>query len=73
MIDNPQKLFYDFIQKQPGGINHDRFMVLPKNQTPKAVKRDFVAPESLLRSAFLHNQMDVPAAVQTSRRTDLHE
>lgn len=39
-------------------------MVLPKGKTPKVDKYDPMVPEDLLRSAFLHNQMDVSGAVQ---------
>lgn len=39
-------------------------IVLPKGQTPRVDKYDFMVPDTLLRSAFLHNQMDVSAAVR---------
>ena len=38
-------------------------VILPKDQTPKVDKYDSMVPESLLRSAFLHNQMCVPDAI----------
>lgn len=43
---------------------NDSDMVLPKDQTPKVDKYDPMVPENLLRSAFLHNQMDVSGAVR---------
>ena len=43
---------------------NDPDMVLPKDQTPKVDKYDPMVPENLLRSAFLHNQMDVSGAIR---------
>lgn len=43
---------------------NDPDMVLPKDQTPKIDKYDPMVPENLLRSAFLHNQMDISGAVR---------
>ena len=42
---------------------NDPDVILPKDQTPKVDKYDSMVPESLLRSAFLHNQMCVPDAI----------
>lgn len=42
----------------------DPDIVLPKGQTPKVDKYDYMVPEGLLREAFLYNQMDVPAAME---------
>lgn len=42
----------------------DPNMVLPQEQTPKIDKYDPMVPEALLRSAFLHNQMDVPSTIK---------
>ena len=41
----------------------DPNIVLPKDQTPKIDKYDPMVPESLLRSAYLHNQMKVLDAI----------
>lgn len=37
--------------------------VLPQDQTPKVDKYDSMVPESLLRIAFVHNQMDLPSVM----------
>ncbi len=42
----------------------DPDIILPKDQTPKVDKYDPMVPDSLLRSAFLFNQMCVPEAIE---------
>ena len=41
----------------------DPDIILPKDQTPKIDKYDPMVPDHLLRFAFLHNQMDIPEAI----------
>lgn len=43
---------------------NDPDIVLPKEQTPKVDKYDYMVPESLLRSAYLYNQMKIPETAQ---------
>lgn len=43
---------------------NDPDVILPKDQTPKVDKYDPMVPESLLRSAFLHNQMKLNDAIE---------
>ncbi|MDD6883403.1 MAG: hypothetical protein PUD50_06805, partial [Eubacteriales bacterium] len=50
---------------------NDPDMILPKDQTPKVDKYDPMVPENLLRSAFLHNQMDVAGAVRILKEIGL--
>lgn len=46
---------------------NDPDIVLSKDQAPMFDKYDYLVPKMLLRSAFLHNQMDVLNAVQILR------
>ena len=48
----------------------DPDIVLPKEQTPKIDKYDPMVPETLLRSAFLYNQMDVPSSISILREIE---
>lgn len=50
---------------------NDPDMILPKDQTPKVDRYDPMVPENLLRSAFLHNQMDVAGAVRILKEIGL--
>lgn len=43
---------------------NDPDIILRKEQTPKIDKYDYMVPESLLRSAYLHNQMKIPETIQ---------
>lgn len=43
-------------------------MVLSEEQAPKIDKYDYMVPENLLRTAYLHNQVDVPVAVEILNR-----
>ena len=43
---------------------HDPDMVLPENQVPRVDKYDKMVPDELLRMAFLHNELDVKAAIE---------
>ena len=56
----------DFIDKfkQLHIADNDPNIILPKDQTPKVDKYDPMVPDSLLRSAFLFNQMCVPEAIE---------
>ena len=42
---------------------NDPNMVLPQGQAPKIDKYDPMVPDTLLRSAFLYNQMNVQMAI----------
>ena len=50
---------------------NDPDVILPKDQTPKVDKYDPMVPESLLRSAFLHNQMKLNDAILTLRNLSI--
>ena len=67
ILTPPEKesLFIKFLEKfKELNISlNDPDVILPKDQTPKVDKYDSMVPESLLRSAFLHNQMCVPDAI----------
>lgn len=41
----------------------DADMVLPKNQAPKIDKYDTLVPDTLLRSAYVYNHVDIPSAI----------
>lgn len=43
-------------------------MVLPEKKAPRVDKYDSMAPDVLLRTAYLKNQMDVPAAMRILRQ-----
>ena len=45
----------------------DPASVLPENHAPRVDKYDWMVPEPLLRTAFLYNQMDIPAALGVLR------
>ena len=45
----------------------DPNLVLPPDQTPMVDKYDYMVPPELLRAAYLHNQMDVPGAMEVLR------
>lgn len=47
-------------------------IVLPEGHTPKVDKYDSMVPEKLLRSAFLHNHMDVIGAIQILKKIGSH-
>lgn len=49
----------------------DPDIVLPKNQTPQIDKYDPMVPETLLRQAFLYNQMDAPSVIRILRNIDI--
>lgn len=46
----------------------DPNIILSKDQTPRIDKYDPMVPDSLLRTAFLYNQVDVPAAIELIKR-----
>lgn len=43
---------------------NDPAQVLPDKQFPKVDKYDYMVPDLLLREAYLHNEMDVPGALE---------
>ncbi|MBQ7915979.1 MAG: ATP-dependent helicase, partial [Firmicutes bacterium] len=46
---------------------NDPKLVLSDKQIPKVDKYDYMVPDEQLRSAYLHNQMDVPGALAVLR------
>ena len=45
-------------------LDDPNMVLLPQVEAPKIDKYDSMIPETLLRSAFFHNQMDVASAIK---------